>query len=100
MGWGLAKGRVSGILGVGEESRACHYLEKRETILNLGGISTGELLLLIPVILLELGLLIVALVDLIRRQKTRGPKWLWALVILFIQIIGPILYLIAGRETE
>ena len=68
--------------------------------MNLGGISTGELLLLIPVILLELGLLIVALVDLIRRQKTRGPKWLWALVILFIQIIGPILYLIAGRETE
>jgi hypothetical protein len=54
--------------------------------------------LLIPVVLVELGLLLVALVDLIRRERTRGPKWAWALVILFVQIIGPIAYLILGRE--
>lgn len=32
---------------------------------------------LIPVALIELGLLVFALVDLIRRERTKGPKWLW-----------------------
>jgi hypothetical protein len=54
---------------------------------------------LIPVILLELILLIVAVVDLIRRENVRYlPKWAWALIVVFIQIIGPIVYFIIGRE--
>jgi hypothetical protein len=54
--------------------------------------------LLIPVILLELALMAVALVDLVRRERTRGPKWAWALVIVFVNLVGPILYLLLGRE--
>jgi hypothetical protein len=54
--------------------------------------------LLIPVILLELALVAVALVDLVRRERTRGPKWAWALVIVFVNLVGPILYLLLGRE--
>lgn len=56
--------------------------------------------LLIPVLLLELTLLVVALLDLARRAKTNGPKWMWLLIILFIQIFGPIIYLLAGRKEE
>jgi len=56
--------------------------------------------LLIPVFLIELVLLLIALIDLLRRQKTRGPKWAWVLAILFIQIFGPIAYLIFGRAEE
>jgi drug/metabolite transporter (DMT)-like permease len=56
--------------------------------------------LLIPVILIELALLIAALVDLIRREKTRGPKWVWVLVIVLINFIGPIIYFVAGRKEE
>jgi len=56
--------------------------------------------LLIPILLIELALLLFALIDLLRRDKTRGPKWAWALAILFIQIFGPIAYLIFGREEE
>jgi len=56
--------------------------------------------LLIPIIIIELGLLIFALVDLIRRPKTRGPKWVWALVIIFVNFIGPIVYLIVGRDDS
>lgn len=56
--------------------------------------------LLIPIILIQLGLLIAALVDLVRRPATNGPKWLWALIIVFINIIGPIIYFIAGRKDE
>jgi hypothetical protein len=54
--------------------------------------------LLVPILLLELALLIVALLDLVRREHTRGPKWAWVLVIVLINIIGPIVYLLFGRE--
>jgi hypothetical protein len=53
---------------------------------------------LIPVILLQLGLMIVALIDLIRRERTRGPKWVWALVIVLVNLVGPIVYFVVGRE--
>ena len=56
--------------------------------------------LLIPVILIELALMITALVDLIRRAQTRGPKWAWALVIVLVNFIGPIIYFVAGRKDE
>jgi hypothetical protein len=59
----------------------------------------GELIpLLIPIILVEIVLVVIALVDLTRRERTRGPKWVWVLVILFINLIGPIVYLLFGRE--
>jgi len=54
--------------------------------------------LLVPILLLQLGLMAFALVDLVRRERTKGPKWAWALVILFVNFIGPILYLVLGRE--
>jgi len=53
---------------------------------------------IIPIVLLQLVLMIVALVDLIRREKTRGPKWLWVIVIVIGELIGPIVYFIFGRE--
>ena len=59
----------------------------------------GDLIpLLIPIILVEIVLIVIALVDLIRRERTRGPKWVWVLVILFFNLIGPIIYLLVGRE--
>jgi hypothetical protein len=56
--------------------------------------------LLIPVVLIELGLMVAALVDLIRRPQARGPKWVWALVIVLVNFIGPIIYFVAGRKDE
>jgi hypothetical protein len=53
---------------------------------------------LIPVLLIQLGLMIAALLDLVKREKTRGPKWLWILIILFVNLIGPIIYFLVGRE--
>ncbi len=55
---------------------------------------------LIPIVILELVLAVVALVDLVRRERTRGPKWLWVPLIVLVQFIGPILYLVLGREQE
>jgi len=53
---------------------------------------------LIPVVVIQLALMAFALVDLARRERTRGPKWVWALVIIFGELLGPIIYLVFGRE--
>ena len=55
---------------------------------------------LIPVVIIQLVLMITALVDLIRREHTRGPKWAWILVILLVNYLGPILYFVLGRKEE
>lgn len=56
--------------------------------------------LIIPLVILQLGLMIFCLVDLVRREHTRGPKWIWALVVIFGELIGPIIYLLFGRVEE
>lgn len=53
---------------------------------------------IIPLVILQLILMVVALVDLSRRDRTRGPKWVWVLVIVLGELIGPIVYFIFGRE--
>ncbi|MGO4888338.1 PLDc N-terminal domain-containing protein [Anaerobacillus sp. MEB173] len=54
--------------------------------------------LLAPIIVIQLILVIVAIIDWIRIEETNGPKWLWLIIILFLNIIGPILYFIVGRR--
>lgn len=56
--------------------------------------------LLAPILLIQLLLIVAALYDLTRRHTTRGPKWVWVLIILFINLIGPIAYFVVGREDE
>ena len=54
--------------------------------------------LLIPIVVLELGLEIFCLVDIVRRPKTKGPKWMWIVIVVLVNLIGPIVYLLIGRE--
>jgi len=56
--------------------------------------------LLIPLIVVQLALMIVALLDILKREKTRGPKWLWVLIVVFGEMIGPIVYFVVGREES
>ncbi|GLO64367.1 transcriptional regulator [Oceanobacillus sp. E9] len=53
-----------------------------------------------PIIVLQLILMITALVSCMREEKTNGPKWLWILIILFISLIGPVLYFVVGRRND
>jgi uncharacterized membrane protein YhaH (DUF805 family) len=55
---------------------------------------------LVPVLIIQLVLIVVALIDLVRREHTRGPKWMWALIILFVNLFGAIIYFIVGRKEE
>jgi hypothetical protein len=56
--------------------------------------------LLIPIVVIQLGLMIAALYDLEKADRTvrGGSKLVWALVIVFLNIVGPIVYFVAGRE--
>jgi hypothetical protein len=56
------------------------------------------LLLAIPILLIQIGLQIYALVDLIRQPKVRGPKWVWVIIILLGEFIGAIVYLVFGKK--
>ena len=55
---------------------------------------------LIPVFLLQIGLLVFALLDLNRRARVNGPKPMWVAIIVLVQIVGPILYFVLGRTDE
>ena len=55
---------------------------------------------LIPLFVLELALLIIALVDLLNRKSVRGDKMVWVILIIFVGIIGPIIYFILGRQKN
>ncbi len=54
--------------------------------------------LLVPIILIQLALMVYCLVDLARRERTLGPKWLWALIVIFGELLGPVVYLVVGRK--
>ena len=55
---------------------------------------------IIPIVIAELTLTIVALVHVLRHKKYRfGNRVLWVIVC-FVQIIGPIIYFVFGRSEE
>jgi hypothetical protein len=66
-------------------------------------LSTAQIIgLLVPIILIQLGLMIAALYDLEKPERTvrGGSKLVWVLVIVFLNILGPIAYFVAGREES
>jgi hypothetical protein len=58
------------------------------------------LLLLLPIIAIQLALIVLAVRDLLRpeRQVRGDSKLLWGLIIVFVNIIGPLLYFAVGRR--
>lgn len=57
--------------------------------------------ILIPIVVLEIGLMIYALSHVLKHDKFKiGNKAMWIVVVVLIQIIGPILYLIIGKDNE
>jgi hypothetical protein len=76
----------------------CQSKKENKMEINPTEIILKYLPLLIPIALLQFGLMIAALVDVIRREKTKGPKWVWIIVVVFINLFGPIVYFIFGRD--
>lgn len=55
---------------------------------------------LIPVILIQYGLMIFALVQIIKNDVNYLPKWGWILIVVLVNIVGSIVFLIIGRKKE
>lgn len=53
-----------------------------------------------PIIIIQFILVVVALIDWVKADRTNGPKWMWLLIIVFGNIIGPVLYFIFGRSQR
>ena len=57
--------------------------------------------ILIPIVVLEIGLMIYALNHVLKHDKFKfGNKAMWIVVVVLIQIIGPVFYLIIGKDNE
>ena len=54
----------------------------------------------IPLIIIEYGLMIYALVQAVRNDVAYLPRWGWILIIVFFGIIGPVVFLIIGRKKD
>jgi hypothetical protein len=63
-------------------------------------VNTTLLLALLPLLLIDLGMVIFCIVDLYRPQRRvrGGNKILWLLIILLVSTLGWVAYLLAGRE--
>jgi len=56
---------------------------------------------LIPLMIIELALMIAALVSILRHKTYKmGTRLIWILVVVLVNIIGPILYFVLGRKEE
>lgn len=55
---------------------------------------------LIPIVIIEYGLLIFAIVQLAKNEVKYLPKWGWILIIIFVNIIGPIIFLLIGKKKD
>ncbi len=75
-----------------------------EFMISLPGIhlSASLLLVLLPLVVIELGLVVFSLVDLFKpeRRVVGNNKLIWALVIVLVGTIGPVVYLLAGRKQN
>ena len=62
----------------------------------------GEIIKLVwPIVLLQLILQIVAIVDVLKKKKTKNLSVpFWIVIILIGEILGPIVYFLVGRSEE
>jgi len=56
---------------------------------------------LVPILLVELILMVTALIHVLKHKNYRfGNRILWVILVVAVQIIGPILYFTVGRGEE
>jgi hypothetical protein len=60
------------------------------------------LALVLPIVAIQIALIVLALRDLMRpdRRVIGGNKLVWGIVIVALELVGPVVYFLAGRETE
>jgi hypothetical protein len=62
--------------------------------------STDLLLMLLPVVAIQIGLLVFSAVKIFTEGVRNLNRWGWFFICLFVNLLGPIIFLIAGRKKE
>ena len=56
---------------------------------------------ILPIFIIEMALMVIALIHVIKHDNYKfGNKVMWIIIVLFVQIIGPVAYFIIGRGDE
>jgi hypothetical protein len=63
-------------------------------------LGTAELVVLFIYFILPASLLVISLVDILKNNFEGYNKIVWVLVVIFLPVIGPILYLIIGKKQK
>lgn len=64
------------------------------------------LLLISPIFLIQMALAVYALIDLSKRKRVRGPRWVWAVLLVLTSLAVPAglivaaIYLVWARHPE
>lgn len=66
------------------------------TLMFLGPIGVGELIVIFLIFIFPL----IALIDILKSRFEENNKLIWLLVVLFLNIIGTLLYLFIGRKQK
>lgn len=66
------------------------------------GYDVGEIIRLVwPLIVLQLTLMVLAVVDIVRKKKTRNlSPVIWIIISVLGELVGPIVYFIFGRAED
>ena len=58
------------------------------------------LLMILPLIVIQFGLAIFCIVKIFREGVANLNKWIWFIIVLFGQMLGPIAFLMIGRRRD
>lgn len=65
----------------------------------LNNMTATEILeLFLPLIVVQLILMVFCLIVLRKEKVKYLPKWTWAIIIILGELLGPIIFLLVGRE--
>lgn len=64
----------------------------------ISGIGMGLVLAIVTLSVIQIVLLVVAIISIMKKNVPSGDKILWLLIVLLINIIGPIIYFAVGNS--
>jgi len=81
-----------------------HFNDLKMTLIFLQNVGGGSLIILLLFFILPLSYFVLwlyCMIDVIRSKfKTENMKLIWIIILVFVQLIGPILYLILRKNSK
>jgi hypothetical protein len=63
-------------------------------------LTTDLLLMLLPLVIIQIGLAIYCAFKIFKEGVENLNKWAWLAICLFVNLLGPITFMIIGRKKE